>query len=177
MITNAVRIIAGPTIGRTLAELGAQVIKVNPPHLRDINLLQYTLTTGTHTVALDARQPEQKAQLESLIAEADVFIDGYRPGSLERLGFGKERVMELAGSKGIIYIDENAYGMEGMLYLSWMHHAIKLKPIGYHQSQVLIVIVLVGNKLPIRLVVVLWCKAKVWVRKVLCFLHCLSRIC
>lgn len=114
MMINAVRIIAGPTIGRTLAELGAQVIKVNPPHLRDVNLLQYTLTTGTHTVALDARQPDQKAQLESLIAEADVFIDGYRPGSLERLGFGKERVMELAGSRGIIYIDENAYGMEGM---------------------------------------------------------------
>ena len=113
----SVRVIAGPTIGRTLAELGAQVIKVNPPHLRDITALQYTLTAGTHTVVIDARQPDQKAQLEQLISEADVFINGYRPRSLERLGFGKERVMEITG-RDIIYVDENCYGLEGNLLIT-----------------------------------------------------------
>ncbi|KAI9497100.1 CoA-transferase family III domain-containing protein [Zychaea mexicana] len=111
-VVEMVRIIAGPVIGKTLAELGAQVIRVNPPHLRDLTWLQHTLTAGSHTVSLDARQPKQKAQLEELIAQADVFIDGYRPGSLERLGFGKQRVMELAG-RNIIYVDESCYGVEG----------------------------------------------------------------
>lgn len=129
-----VRIIAAPTIGksvpsfhltllsshtgRTLAEFGAQVIRVNAPQLRDLTILQYTLTTGSHTIKIDARQPDQKAQLESLVAEADVFIQGYRPGSIDRLGFSKERVLELVQTArgkdaGIIYVDENTYGNHG----------------------------------------------------------------
>ncbi|KAK9729355.1 hypothetical protein K7432_000324 [Basidiobolus ranarum] len=117
-VVEMVRVIAGPTIGRTLAEFGAQVIKVNPPHLRDITGLQFTLTAGKHTIGIDARKPEDKAKLESLVAEADVFVNGFRPGSLERLGFGKQRVLELVQKAkgkdaGIVYVDENCYGLEG----------------------------------------------------------------
>ncbi|KAI9249134.1 CoA-transferase family III domain-containing protein [Phascolomyces articulosus] len=112
-VVEMARIIAGPMIGKTLAEFGAQVIRVNSPNLRDLSWLQPTLTSGSHTVALDARQPDQKAQIDELVARADVFIDGYRPGSLERLGFGRKRVMELAAGRDIIYVDENCYGTEG----------------------------------------------------------------
>lgn len=91
---------------------------MNPPHLRDITMLQYTLTAGKHTVALDARDPKQKAQLEELVSQADVFINGFRPNSLERLGFGKQRVLELVKkargeNASIVYVDESSYGPEG----------------------------------------------------------------
>ncbi|KAI8148896.1 CoA-transferase family III domain-containing protein [Fennellomyces sp. T-0311] len=112
-VVEMARVIAGPTIGQTLAHLGAQVIKVNPPHLRDITALQYTLTVGKHTVALDAREPDQKAKIDQLVAKADVFINGFRPGSLDRLGFGKDSVLDLANGRSIVYVDENCYGLEG----------------------------------------------------------------
>ncbi|ORZ11837.1 CoA-transferase family III domain-containing protein [Absidia repens] len=112
------RIIAGPTIGYLLASLGAQVIKINAPHLDDLTELQFTLTVGKHTVALNAKNPKEKTELENLVGQADVFINGYRPGSLERLGFGKEHVQALVkqhqGEQAtVVYADESCYGING----------------------------------------------------------------
>ncbi|KAK0125115.1 hypothetical protein ONS96_008981 [Cadophora gregata f. sp. sojae] len=109
------RIIAGPAIGRTLAEYGAQVIKVTSPNLSDVPFFQVDGNTGKHTCDLDLKTPAGRQAFEELLQSADVVLDGYRPGSLERLGYGPEQLVELTKGrgKGIIYVAEDCFGDKG----------------------------------------------------------------
>jgi len=75
-------------------------------------MFQFTLTVGTKTVGIDLRKPEDKAKLVKLVGEADVFIDGYRSGAMERLGFDEEDVVRMVKEArgedaGIVYVHEN----------------------------------------------------------------------
>ncbi|KAB8240408.1 CoA-transferase family III domain-containing protein [Aspergillus flavus] len=114
-VLEMVRIIAGPTIGVTLAAFGADVIRVNCSKLPDLNLLQLVLNAGKRTIDLDITKPNDMARLRELIADVDVFIQGFRYGSLDRKGLGLRDMLELAASrgKGIVYVDENCYGPDG----------------------------------------------------------------
>ncbi|OBT94375.1 hypothetical protein VE01_07733 [Pseudogymnoascus verrucosus] len=114
-VLEMVRIIAGPTIGVTLASYGADVIRVNCSRLADLNVLQLTLNAGKRTIDLDITKQEDMTRIQELLAEADIFIQGFRAGSLERQGLGLHAMLELAAkrSKGIIYVDENCYGPDG----------------------------------------------------------------
>ena len=109
------RVIAGPELGTTLAAFGADVIRLNAPHLRDINLLQLTLNAGKRTTTCDLRKKEDLAHLHSLLADADVFLQGFRFGKMKKFGLGLEELLEMAGKrgKGIVYVSENCYGREG----------------------------------------------------------------
>jgi crotonobetainyl-CoA:carnitine CoA-transferase CaiB-like acyl-CoA transferase len=109
------RIIAGPSIGKGLAEYGAQVIKVTSPNLSDVPFFQVDVNLGKHTTSLDLRSPEGREAFEKLLQDTDVILDGYRPGSLERLGYGPKQVVELTKSrgKGIVYVAENCFGHVG----------------------------------------------------------------
>ncbi|KAF2432134.1 alpha-methylacyl-CoA racemase [Tothia fuscella] len=109
------RIIAGPSIGKGLAEYGAQVIKVTSSKLSDVPFFQVDVNLGKHTVDLDLRSQEGRQAFEKLLEDADVILDGYRPGSLERLGYGPKQVVELTKNrgKGIVYVAENCFGHVG----------------------------------------------------------------
>lgn len=109
------RIIAGPAMGRTLAEYGAQVIKVTSPKLSDVPFFQVDGNTGKHTCDLDLRTPTGREAFEELLQTADVVLDGYRPGSLERLGYGPEQIVQLVKGrgKGIVYVGEDYFGNKG----------------------------------------------------------------
>jgi len=109
------RIIAGPAMGRGLAEYGAQVIKITAPHLSDVPFFQVDANVGKHTTDLDLKDPRDRKTFEHLLASADVVLDGYRSGSLERLGYGPRELAELAKQrgKGIVYISENCFGHTG----------------------------------------------------------------
>lgn len=109
------RIIAGPCMGRGLAEYGASVIKVTSPKLSDVPFFQVDLNLGKHTVDLDLKNPADRAIFEYLLRDVDVVLDGYRPGSLERLGYGPKRLVELTKGrgKGIVYVTENCFGHVG----------------------------------------------------------------
>ncbi|OCK78547.1 alpha-methylacyl-CoA racemase [Lepidopterella palustris CBS 459.81] len=109
------RIIAGPAIGRGLAEYGADVIKVTSPNLSDVPFFQVDGNLGKHTVDLDLRSSCGRKIFEDLLQSADVIIDGYRPGSLERLGYGPRQIVELTRHrrKGIVYIAEDCFGHVG----------------------------------------------------------------
>jgi hypothetical protein len=109
------RVIAGPTIGMVLAAFGADVIRINAEKLIDIDVMQLTLNAGKTTIALDLDIPEQKAKLESLIADADVFIQGFRLQSMTRRGLGLDQLAAKAKARGrgIIYVDENCFGPDG----------------------------------------------------------------
>ncbi|CRG85721.1 Follicle-stimulating hormone receptor [Talaromyces islandicus] len=109
------RIIAGPTITRILAEYGADVLKITSPSLSDVPFFQVDGNMGKHAADLDLKSAEGRAEFEKLLADVDVFVDGYRPGALEKLGYGPEKLAELAEKrgKGIVYVNENCFGYEG----------------------------------------------------------------
>lgn len=109
------RIIAGPAIGRGLAEYGADVLKVTAPHLSDVPFFQVDGNLGKHATELDVRDPAHRKIFEGLLMEADIVLDGYRPGSLERLGYGPKQIAEFVKSRnrGIIYVAEDCFGHVG----------------------------------------------------------------
>lgn len=109
------RVIAGPAMGRTLAEYGAEVIKITSPNLSDVPFFQVDGNTGKHTCDLDLKSPSGRETFEKLLQTADVVLDGYRPGSLERLGYGPKQIVELINGrgKGIIYVAEDCFGHQG----------------------------------------------------------------
>ncbi|KAJ6014932.1 CoA-transferase family III [Penicillium herquei] len=114
-VLEMVRIIAGPQLGVALASYGADVIRVNCSRLTDLNVLQMTLNAGKRTIDLDITKEEDMARLHELIEEVDVFIQGFRLGSLSRRGLGLHDLLKMAGNrnKGIVYVDENCYGPDG----------------------------------------------------------------
>ncbi|KAK5993049.1 Acetyl-coenzyme A transferase nodX [Cladobotryum mycophilum] len=109
------RIIAGPTITRILGEYGAEVIKVTSPNLSDVPFFQVDGNMGKRAADIDLKTAEGRRIFEQLLAEADVVVDGYRPGAIDKLGYGAEALTELARKrgKGIVYVNENCFGYEG----------------------------------------------------------------
>ncbi|KAJ9668186.1 hypothetical protein H2201_001615 [Coniosporium apollinis] len=109
------RVIAGPAMGRGLAEYGADVIKVTSPHLSDVPFFQVDGNLGKHTTDLDLRKPEDRKVFEELLQSADVILDGYRPGSLKRLGYSPQQIIKLTKhrNRGIVYVAEDCFGHVG----------------------------------------------------------------
>lgn len=114
-VVDLTRVIAGPAITRGLAELGASVMRVTAPHLCDMSVLHPDLNHGKWNAFLDLRNEADRATLRELVLEADVFVQGYRPGVLEKYGFGEKDVIEMCRERGrgIIYCGENCYGWQG----------------------------------------------------------------
>ncbi|KAF5000527.1 hypothetical protein FGRMN_1694 [Fusarium graminum] len=109
------RIIAGPIVTRILGEYGADVLKITSPNLSDVPFFQVDGNMGKHAAELDLKSPEGRTEFDRLLAEADVVVDGYRPGALEKLGYGATALTELAKKrgKGFVYVNENCFGYEG----------------------------------------------------------------
>lgn len=106
------RIIAGPTIGRSLAAHGASVLKVTSAQLPDVPFFQVDVNTGKHTTSLHLKEPHDRAIFEALLTTADVIIDGYRPGALANLGYAPEHLAAQAArrGRGIVYVAEDCFG-------------------------------------------------------------------
>ena len=107
------RILAGPMAARTLAEHGADVLMVTAERLPQIPEHVLDTSHGKRSCFLDLSAAEDAARLRTLIASADVFSQGYRPGSISKLGFGPEEVATLR--PGIIYASIDCYGADGPL--------------------------------------------------------------
>ncbi|KAF2824732.1 alpha-methylacyl-CoA racemase [Ophiobolus disseminans] len=109
------RIIAGPAMGRGLAEYGAEVIKVTSPNLSDVPFFQVDANIGKHAVDLNLKEANDRKIFEELLQSADVVLDGYRPGSLNRLGYGPSQLLEIAKKRGrgFVYVAENCFGHTG----------------------------------------------------------------
>jgi crotonobetainyl-CoA:carnitine CoA-transferase CaiB-like acyl-CoA transferase len=105
------RLLAGPTNGRTLAEHGADVLLVNSPRLDNIPAFVMDTGHGKRSCCVELDDPGGVATLRALAAEADVFTQGYRGGSLERRGFGPSDLAELR--PGIVVVTINCYGDAG----------------------------------------------------------------
>lgn len=105
------RIIAGPVAGRTLAAHGADVLLVSGPRLPAMPALVVDTGRGKLSTFLDLDQPSDRARLAALLAEADVFLQSYRPGALAARGFGPDAAA--AARPGIVYASLSAYGRSG----------------------------------------------------------------
>ena len=110
-VLDLTRVIAGPVGGRALASYGADVLLVTSQHLPNLPSLVIDTGLGKLSTTLDLRRAAEADQLRQLIADADVFSQGYRPGALARLGFGPEEVARLR--PGIVYVSLCAYSHVG----------------------------------------------------------------
>ncbi|CAD6574361.1 MAG: hypothetical protein ASARMPRED_006678 [Alectoria sarmentosa] len=110
------RVITTPALCAGLGAFGADIVRIMSPHALDIYDLQITLTVGKRECSLDLDLEYDRKQLWALLEEADVVVQGYRKGALERKGFGLTALLEMATrrGKGIIYIDENCFGPDGI---------------------------------------------------------------
>lgn len=109
-VLDLTRILAGPVAARTLAAYGADVLMVNGPQLPNIEAIA-DMSRGKRSALLDLKTGAGMAQMRRLLGEAHVFLQGYRPGSLQALGLGVEEVARLA--PGIVYASLSAYGRSG----------------------------------------------------------------
>jgi hypothetical protein len=105
------RIIAGPVAGRALAQHGADVLMTNGPHLPNIAPLVIDNGRGKRSALADLRDAAGREVLRGLVADADVFLQAYRPGALAARGFGPEELARVR--PGIVYVSVSAYGHEG----------------------------------------------------------------
>jgi len=110
-VLDLTRIIAGPVAGRALAAHGADVMLITAPHLPAVAPLVIDTGRGKRSAQLDLRGAEGVAQLEALTRQADVFLQGYRPGAITARGFGAARLAELR--PGIVHASLSAYGEAG----------------------------------------------------------------
>lgn len=110
-VLDLTKVIAGPVAGRTLAAHGADVLHVTAPHLPVLPALTMDTGRGKRCTSLDLRDPAQAAGLRALAAEADIFLQGYRPGAIAGRGFTPEALAALR--PGIVCVSLSAWGHLG----------------------------------------------------------------
>ena len=118
--------LAGPYCARLLADLGADVVKVEPPEGDDMRLRQPLrtaadgtrhstyfgqLNAGKRSIALDLKQPDDLATARALALQADVLVENFRPGVMDRLGLGAEALC--AANPKLVYASISGYGQQG----------------------------------------------------------------
>jgi crotonobetainyl-CoA:carnitine CoA-transferase CaiB-like acyl-CoA transferase len=113
--------LAGPYCARLLADVGAEVIKIEPPEgddmrlrtpLRDGHSAYFgQLNAGKRSLALDLKNPEAVRLVHRLVAETDVVVENFRPGVMDRLGLGYEALREI--NPRLIYCSISGYGQTG----------------------------------------------------------------
>ena len=116
------QLIAGPFAAKTLADFGADVIKIEPPKVGDALRKWRLLKDGTsvwwqvqsrnkRSLSLDLRQVEAQEIVRTLLKEADVLIENFRPGTLEGWGLDPEQLLEL--NPKLIVLRISGYGQTG----------------------------------------------------------------
>ena len=110
-VLDLTRVIAGPTCARTLAEHGAEVLKITGAHLPSLGRQEYDTGHGKLSAHLDLREARDVETLRALVRKADVFSQGYRPGTLGSRGFSPEALAELR--PGIVVVSLCAFSHAG----------------------------------------------------------------
>jgi len=104
-------VLAGPTCARTLAEHGADVLKITAPHLPNLGYQEFDTGHGKLSAHLDLREQRDVDVLRGLVREADVFSQGYRPGTLGSRGLSPEELAALR--PGLVYVSLCAFSHAG----------------------------------------------------------------
>ncbi|MEC9309263.1 MAG: CoA transferase [Chloroflexota bacterium] len=104
-------VLSGPTMGRTLAEYGAEVVKIDNPYRGDHIERHYDINRGKRSLLLDLKTDDGKRTFLNMVKNADIVAQNYRLGSLDKLGLGYEDLKKV--KPDIIYASLNAYGQVG----------------------------------------------------------------
>ena len=117
--------LAGPSAALRLADMGARVIKVERPQggdasrnlslnnqwINNDSLLFHTINRGKESYTANLKEPQELAAVKQLIAQADVLIENFRPGVMDKIGLGYEQVKAL--NPRLVYASVTGYGTEG----------------------------------------------------------------
>ena len=102
---------AGPYAAMLLADLGADVIRVDRPGTKSIKPEKYALSRGRRSITIDMKKPEGLTTLLTLVDKADVMFEGFRPGVAEKLGFGPKVCLER--NPRLVYGRMTGWGQDG----------------------------------------------------------------
>src|SRR4051812_35173032 len=125
LVVDLSQFLAGPYCALRLADLGARVIKIERPNGGDLcrqlyisnleldgdSTLFHSINRNKQSYAADLKDPADMARIKKLITKADVFIQNFRPGIIERIGLGYEAVKEI--NPRIVYATVSGYGSAG----------------------------------------------------------------
>ena len=120
-VLDLTTMVSGPVAAMMLADQGAEVIKVEPPHGEQMRHLGsphngvtatfYSCNRGKRSIALDLKSPAGRDVLKDLIRGTDVLLQNFRPGAMERMGFGEGAVREL--NERIVFVSISGFGEHG----------------------------------------------------------------
>lgn len=121
-VIELAHIMAGPVAGLMLADMGADVIKVEkptgddtrrmvPPSIGDESAAFMMMNRNKRGIAINVKSEEGKSVLLRMIEQADVLIENYRKGTMEKLGLGYDRLKEV--NPGLIYCEISGFGRTG----------------------------------------------------------------
>jgi len=125
LVIDLAQFLSGPSAALRLADLGARVIKIERPGTGDIcrtlyltdtdvggdSTLFHAINRSKESIALDLKHPDDLAALKQLVGQADVLIQNFRPGVIERLGLGYEEARAL--NPRLVYAGVSGYGETG----------------------------------------------------------------
>lgn len=110
-VLDLTRIIAGPVAGRALAAHGADVMRIAAPGLPFIDWLVKDTGRGKLSAYADITTADGRDRLRRLLADADIFLQGFRPGAIAAQGFAPDDAASIR--PGIVYVSLSAYGHQG----------------------------------------------------------------
>lgn len=120
-VLDLTSMVSGPMGAMMLADQGAEVIKVEPLHGEQmrhmapphngVNAPFYSCNRGKKSIALDLKSAEGKEILRKLVSDADVFMQNFRPGAIDRMGFGEPEMRKL--NDKLIYLSISGFGENG----------------------------------------------------------------
>src|SRR5690349_13077851 len=125
IVVDFSQFLSGPSAGLRLADMGAQVIKIERPGIGDIcrqlyvsnvmiegeSTIFHAINRNKQSYAADLKNAADLEKVKQLIAKSDVLLHNFRPGVMERLGLGYDAVKKI--NKNIIYAEVSGYGNEG----------------------------------------------------------------
>ena len=123
-VLDFTRVLAGPAASLALADLGAEVFKIEPPGVGDETRsfppvrdgeshYFLSINRGKKSIVVDLKAPDGLALVKELAAKCDVVVENYRPGVMERLGLSYEVLAAI--NPGLIYCSISGYGQDGPL--------------------------------------------------------------
>jgi CoA:oxalate CoA-transferase len=123
LVADLTRVLAGPFCTMTLADLGARVIKIERPRGDDSrgfgpfrngqSVYFQFVNRGKESIALDLKSPADRALFLNIVRRADVLVENYRPGTMEKLGLGWEKLSEI--NPRLVYASVSGFGQTGPL--------------------------------------------------------------
>ncbi|MFD4022179.1 CaiB/BaiF CoA transferase family protein [Streptomyces sp. NPDC058576] len=123
-VVSFTHFLQGPSASQLLADLGAEVIKIEPPtgafernwsgpdaYLDGVSVFFLAGNRNVRSVVLDLKDEDSRRTLDELLATADVLIESFRPGAMDRLGLGWDRIRTL--NPRLVYCSLSGYGPDG----------------------------------------------------------------